>query len=70
MGWVWQVGLGLVSQVWFGRSGWVYLLLVNIALYCSHPDIRVSGGGGGVVGGRWCKPIIVSNPTFVELRLS
>ena len=23
------------------------------------------GGGGGVVG--WCKPIIMSNPTLVEL---
>jgi len=36
-----------------------------MALNCTQADIRVSGGW--VVGGRWCKPIIVSNPTFVEL---
>ena len=65
--------MGLVGQVGFGKSGLVWyfslglLVLVNIALYCSHRDIRVSGGWVVVVGGRWCKPIIMSNPTFVEL---
>ena len=71
--------MGLVGQVGFGKSGLVWylslglLVLVNIALYYSHRDIRVSGGWvvvvGGGGGGRWwwCKPIIVSNPTFVEL---
>ena len=43
------------------------LSLINIALYCSHAEIRVLGGVVGGVG--WCKPIIVSNPTFVELCL-
>ena len=50
MGWVWYDG--------FGRLGWVWLALVNIALYCSKTESRVSGGG--VVGG--CKAIFVSNP--------
>ena len=52
--------MGLVGQVGFGKSGLVWylslglLVLVNIALYCSHRDIRVSGGW--VVGGGHVKP--------------
>ena len=61
--------MGLVGQVGFGKSGLVWylslglLVLVNIALYYSH-RVVVVGGGGRLL---WCKPIIMSNPTFVEL---
>ena len=46
VGWVWKV--------WFARLGWVWLALVNIALYSSKNESRVSGrvvldGGGGWV---------------------
>ena len=41
----------------------------KVGLNCSKAEIRVPGGwgGGGVVGWWWCKPIIMSNPTLVEL---
>ena len=54
---------------------YVTLTYPTVGLYCSKTESRVPCGGGGgrwqvVVGGgggRWCKPIIVSNPTLVEL---
>ena len=66
MGFLGQVGLVRLSWIWYIRLGLVnqvgLLVLVNIALYCSHPDIRVPGG---VV----CKVIFVSNLTSVEVKL-
>ena len=60
----------------FGRLGLVWysivvlddMTLLNIALYCSEAERRVSvgfvGGWGGVVV---CKVIFVSNPTYIKL---
>ena len=55
MGFLGQVGLVRLSWIWYIRLGLVnqvgLLVLVNIALYCSHPDIRVSVVGGCGDGG-------------------
>ena len=72
LGWVLQVALIYPKLPYFPQScptlPYVALSYPKVGLYSSKTETRVPGGGGVVVVvGWWCKPIIVSNPTFVEL---
>ena len=49
-------------MVWYSIVVLDDMTLLNIALYCSEAERRVSVGGVGGV----CKVIFMSNPTFVE----
>ena len=55
-------------MVWYSIVVLDDMTLLNIALYCSEAERRVSVGGVGGVGG-WvvCKVIFVSNPTYIKL---
>ena len=43
--------VGWVRQDGFGRLGWVWLTLVNMALNCSRTESKVPGGVVVLVGG-------------------
>ena len=70
---------GRLGLVWYSIVVLDDMTLLNIALYCSDcpmlPYFTLSYRKVGLycskaesrVPGWWCKPIIVSNPTFVEL---
>ena len=64
VGWVWSVGfgrLGFVGLVWYVIVVLDDMTLLNIALYCSKAETRVSVGGWVV-----CKVIFVSNQTTLH----
>ena len=51
-------------MVWYSIVVLDDMTLLNIALYCSEAERRVSvGGWGGVV----CKVIFMSNPIYIKL---
>ena len=52
-------------MVWYSIVVLDDMALLNIALYCSEAERRVSGGVGGV--GWVCRVIFMSNPTYIKL---